>query len=214
MIEVRNLLAELQEPSRTLVHLLAVTGLRISEARGLKWRDIDFAEGTAKIERGAVGHFISECKNKASRKPVPLAPQLLSTLRGLLRSTEYKRPDDWLFPSLKSNGKTPLWPKSLLEDYVRPAAERAGIRKHLTWHIFRHSFATQLKANGADVKVVQESLRHASSKITLDVYTQAIPSDVRNAQLKIADEITGLDDQENAIVPKFQRGDCKLLKEW
>jgi integrase len=127
---------------------------------------------------------------------------LLSTLRGLLRSTEYKRPDDWLFPSLKSNGKTPLWPKSLPEDYVRPAAERASIRKHLTWHVFRHSFATQLKANGADVKVVQESLRHASSKITLDVYTQAIPIDVRNAQLKIADEITGMDDQENAIVPE------------
>ncbi len=110
ILEVRNLLAELPEPSRTLVHVLALTGMRISEARGLKWRDIDFAEGTAKIERGAVGHFISECKNKASRKPVPLAPQLVDALRGLLRSTEYKRPDDWPFPSFKSKGETPLWP--------------------------------------------------------------------------------------------------------
>ncbi len=92
--------------------------------------------------------------------------------------------------------------KSLLEDYVRPAAERADIHKHITWHVFRHSFATQLKANGADVKVVQECLRHASSKITLDVYTQAIPSDVRNAHLRIADEITAAADQKNAIVPK------------
>jgi site-specific recombinase XerD len=85
---------------------------------------------------------------------------------------------------------------------VRPAAQRAGITKHLTWHVFRHSFATQLKANGEDVKVVQESLRHASSKITLDVYTQAIPKDVRNAQLRIADEITAIDDPKNAIVPE------------
>jgi integrase len=85
--------------------------------------------------------------------------------------------------------------------YVRPAAERAAISKHITWHVFRHSFATQLKANGADVKVVQESLRHASSKITLDVYTQAIPSEVPIAQLRIADEITTMNDQENLIVP-------------
>lgn len=85
---------------------------------------------------------------------------------------------------------------------MRPAAQRAGITKHLTWHVFRHSFATQLKANGEDVKVVQESLRHASSKITLDVYTQAIPKDVRNAQLRIADEITAIDDPKNAIVPE------------
>jgi integrase len=89
--EVRNLLGQLPEPSRTLVHLLALTGLRISEARGLKWKDIG---GTAKIERGAVGHFISERKNAASRKPIPLAPQLLSSLNHLLRCTEYKGPDD------------------------------------------------------------------------------------------------------------------------
>jgi len=46
--------------------------------------------------------------------------------------------------------------------------------KKVSWHTFRHTFSTLLKANGEDVKTVQELLRHASTRITLDVYTQAV----------------------------------------
>jgi integrase len=53
------------------------------------------------------------------------------------------------------------------------------------WHTFRHSFGTLLKANGEDVKTVQELLRHANSRITLDVYTQAVNSNKREAQSKV-----------------------------
>jgi site-specific recombinase XerD len=50
---------------------------------------------------------------------------------------------------------------------------------------FRHSFGTLLKANGEDVKTVQELLRHANSRITLDVYTQALSTNKRAAQSKV-----------------------------
>jgi len=50
---------------------------------------------------------------------------------------------------------------------------------------FRHSFGTLLKANGEDIKTVQELLRHANSRITLDVYTQAVTSNKRAAQSKV-----------------------------
>jgi len=53
------------------------------------------------------------------------------------------------------------------------------------WHTFRHSFATVLKANGEDVKVVQESLRHANGRITLDVYTQGLMPTKRQAQGRV-----------------------------
>ena len=82
-------------------------------------------------------------------------------------------------------GKQPYWPDSLMRRVIRPAAVRAGISKHIGWHTFRHSLATLLKANGEDVKTVQESLRHATSKITLDTYTQGIMGVKRAAQAKV-----------------------------
>jgi len=77
------------------------------------------------------------------------------------------------------------WPDSALRKAVRPAAQRAELSKHIGWHTFRHSFATLLKSNGEDVKVVQESLRHANSRITLDVYTQGLMQTKRRAQGRV-----------------------------
>ena len=72
--------------------------------------------------------------------------------------TPYNRDEDWVFASPEKLGQQPYWPHSALRKAVRPAAVRAGIVKHIGWHTFRHSFATLLKANGEDVKVVQETL--------------------------------------------------------
>ena len=76
-------------------------------------------------------------------------------------------------------------PDTIRSKIIRPAAARAGITKRVGWHTFRHTFATLLKANGEDVKVVQESLRHAKSRITMDTYTQALTPAKRQAQSKV-----------------------------
>jgi hypothetical protein len=54
---------------------------------------------------------------------------------------------------------------------IRPVAKATGINKNIGWHTFRHTFGTLLKVNGEDVKPVHELLRHASSRITIDVHT-------------------------------------------
>ena len=92
---------------------------------------------------------------------------------------------DWVFASPRMKGKQPYWPDNLMKRYIRPVARQAGITKNIGWHTFRHSFGTLLKANGEDVKTVQELLRHANSRITLDVYTQAVNSHKRAAQSKV-----------------------------
>jgi len=61
-----------------------------------------------------------------------------------------------------------------MKRHIQPVARANGINKKIGWHTFRHSFGTLLKVNGEDVKTVQELLRHANSRITLDVYTQAV----------------------------------------
>jgi len=66
------------------------------------------------------------------------------------------------------------------------------------WHTFRHSYASQLKANGEDVNVVQESLRHANSRITLDTYAQAGFPAKRQAQTKVVRMISPKQNQTTA----------------
>jgi site-specific recombinase XerD len=60
------------------------------------------------------------------------------------------------------------WIGSVMRYYTQPAARRAGITKKIGWHTFRHTFSTLIKSLGVDAKVVQELLRHASFKTTMD----------------------------------------------
>ena len=77
----------------------------------------------------------------------------------------------------------------VLERHLRPAADTCGIRKQIGWHTFRRTLATLLKANGEDVKVVQEMLRHANCRITLDIYAQAVTPAKQAAQTKVVQMI-------------------------
>ena len=56
--------------------------------------------------------------------------------------------------------------------HIQPIAKKQGITKRIGCHTFRRTYTTLLHANGEDVKVVQELLRHGSAKITLDVYAR------------------------------------------
>jgi site-specific recombinase XerD len=98
---------------------------------------------------------------------------------------------DFLFASERLNGKKPMTPDMVLKKIIQPALIRAGVNKRIGWHSFRHSLATNLRCQGADVKVSQELMRHANSKITLDIYTQAISADKREASDKHAAILMG-----------------------
>jgi len=74
-----------------------------------------------------------------------------------------------------------------VNDLIQPTAVRAGIKKRIGWHIFRHTYSSTLIANGENVKVVQELMRHASSRFTLEVYRQAKARAKRDAQKRIVE---------------------------
>ena len=86
-------------------------------------------------------------------------------------------------------GNQPYWPETMLKCYVHPAAKRVGIAKVLGWHSFRRTFATLLRSGAEDVKTVQELMRHANSRLTLDVYAQALTPAKRAAHLKVVEMV-------------------------
>jgi site-specific recombinase XerD len=81
----------------------------------------------------------------------------------------------------------PPWANTLLTRFLRPAAQKAKIKKEVGWHTFRLIYSTLLKGNGEDVKVVQELMRHANFQTTLNVYTRAITTAKRAAQTRVVD---------------------------
>jgi integrase len=183
--ELQLLLTKLDVRERTLALLDAATGLRVSELLALRWSDVDFENLELRVTRSIWHQVVGDCKTEASAKPVPMDEYMAEDLQRWRRQSPYPMPEDWVFASPSMRGKQPYWPDNLMKRYIKPAARKAGIHKNIGWHTFRHSFGTLLKANGEDVKTVQELLRHANSRITLDVYTQAINSHKRAAQSKV-----------------------------
>jgi integrase len=178
-----------KEPIKVMVMVAASTALRRSEIRALQWRDLDLDGHWFHLKRGLVRKDqLSNLKTEASRRGLPMLPELADVLRKWRENTPYPGDEDWVFASPFTNGERPYWPESAMVDYVRPAAEKAKITKQVNWHGFRHSLGSILKANGEDVKTIQELLRHANSRITLDVYTHGDTNAKRNA----LSNVTGL----------------------
>ena len=111
----------------------------------------------------------------------------MAHLMAWFRETPFKNPDDWVFAADsnragKKRGLQPVWLQTVMRSRIKPVIQRLGIQKKVSWHTFRRTYATILKANGEDVKVVQELLRHGSSRVTLDIYAQAQMPAKRAAQ--------------------------------
>jgi integrase len=185
LVELQLLLSKLSVRERTLALLDAATGLRVSELLALRWSDVDFENLELNVTRSIWHQVVGNCKTEASARPVPMDSYMAEDLLRWRRQSPYPMDSDYVFASPTMKGKQPYWPDNLMKRYIKPVAREAGINKNIGWHTFRHSFGTLLKANGEDVKTVQELLRHANSRITLDVYTQAVNSNKRAAQSKV-----------------------------
>jgi len=188
--EFQRLQAELQIRERILVWLDMTLGLRRGELAGLRWDDIRFEDLTVMARRSIVDQVVGNVKTEASKRPIPIDPFIAGDLLLWYRTTKYNRPEDYVFATDapragKKRGKQPVWLSKVMSYHIQPAAKRLGITKRIGWHTFRRTYTTLLHANGEDVKVVQELLRHGSSRITMDVYAQAMTPAKRRAQGKV-----------------------------
>jgi len=118
---------KLEGMERVLVLTIAFTGLRASEALGLKWADIDYNESVIHVRRAFAGGVVGETKTASSRGTVPLHSMLAEHLSAWQKESPYAGEEDWVFASLRRKGKKPRSASILIEDYVRPAAVAAGV---------------------------------------------------------------------------------------
>jgi len=180
--EVQKLLANLRFRERTLVLLAVTTGLRRSELFALKWKDVDFQARQIQVTRSIVRNVIGVCKTESSQKPVPANDNLLETLRHWHLQTPYQSSESWVFASPATRGRWPYLSQEIMRHHIRPIARKLGITKPIGWHTFRHTYSTLLRSTGAELKIMQELLRHSTIRVTLDTYTQAVTTEKRDAQ--------------------------------
>ncbi len=137
-----------------IVMTLYATGMRRAELCRLKVEDVDSERMIIHIRQG-----------KGNRdRDVPLTPKLLKTLREYWR---WMKPKTYLFPGTVHNWRAdkPITPKCVWSA-VQDAAKRAGIKKRVSPHTMRHSWATHLLENGADLRTIQMLLGHVELEAT------------------------------------------------
>jgi integrase/recombinase XerD len=139
--------------NRAILETLYSTGIRRNELRYLKPKDIDFTEGTLTVREGKGGRD----------RLVPIGKRALAWISKYMEEVRSKAPlghEPWLF--LTRTGKS----VSDLTPIVWKTMKKAGVNKEGSCHLFRHTMATMMLKNGADVRVVQEILGHAKIQTT------------------------------------------------
>jgi len=180
--EVLGLLTNLRFRERTLVLLAVTTGLRRSELFALKWKDVDFPAKQIYVTRSIVQNVIGICKTESSQKPVPAHDDVIEALHEWHRQTPYQSPESWVFASRVNRGRWPYLAQEIMRHHILPVARVLGITKRIGWHTFRHTYSTLLRSTGAELKIMQELLRHSTIRVTLNTYTQAVTKEKRTAQ--------------------------------
>ena len=170
---------------RLAVQIAGWLGTRRSEGFGLKWQDLDLDAGVVTFRQGFVSGRISMLKTEASRTEISLPDEVMDSLLAWKRMTPSSAPEDWVFASPATKGKRPLWPDSMLADYLRPIAEKAGFGR-IGWHTFRHSLISWGK-QALSIQETKDLARHANLGTTSDIYAGLSLEAKRSAQERLVE---------------------------
>ncbi len=177
---------------KCILQLLITTGLRRGELLGLQWNDIDESFGVLSVKRNITytvssGIVVDTPKTEASLRTVPVMNSTMMMLMELKQQRQEESPKAKIDNSFIFHGKkdmfTPLSPsvitkrtKKFMKDNDLPA---------LSPHDLRHSCATLLLQNGADIKSVQEILGHTNATTTLNFYVRSDMAQMKAATQKM-----------------------------
>ncbi|HCJ67092.1 MAG TPA: recombinase XerC [Elusimicrobia bacterium] len=147
---------------RAIIELLFATGTRVGELVGLDVDDVNLKQGTALVlgkgNKERIVYFCSEATKKALRDYLKIRTRIKNETKALFLNR---------FDTRLS--------ATSIEKMFRNYRDKTGIEKNITPHCLRHTMATMLVSNGADIRTVQEILGHASISTT-QIYTEVSPT--------------------------------------
>jgi integrase len=182
MDQVEQLADALRFVYRSLIRVLAMTGMRIGEALGLRWRDVNledtWAEGLPPNSIGIRRQFVlgefAELKTSNGRREIPMTASLWVVLQMHREAAKFVAPDD---PVFSNRAGQPLDGHNVAKRHLKKAAKSIG-RPDISFHAFRHTYATLADRAGVTASEKQKILGHASESMGMR-YTHADHEDVR-----------------------------------
>jgi integrase len=168
--QVLLLLAAVRPEYRLLVELLVETGLRVSEAIGLRWSDLDLGQGVLHVRRRRYKGREDAPKTRYGRRQVRLSEETARALWTLRKERGVAADDAHVFVG---RGGVPLHPSTVWR-VLHEAGERIGV--HVSAHVLRHTCGSLLYLEeGWNDKEVQRALGHHKASFTLDTYIHLLP---------------------------------------
>ncbi len=191
--QISQLLSVLGEPVRTMFLLAILTGLRVGEILGLRWKDLDFGSGQLRVEQACYRGRVGSPKTQGSKRCLPLPLALVDCLVQYRVQGIRSEPDDLLFQTANGNAMSDT---NLLHRHLKPAGQQIGAT-WLNWHTLRRTHATLLQMAGGSLKDAQAQLGHSKLSTTLELYTLPIPSQQRAAVEKLCQVLlTNVDEKK------------------
>ena len=156
------------ERNRAMLHVMLDAGLRLSEATALRWRDIDLNTGKLMVRQG----------KGAKDRTLWIGDEDIELLRAWRerQATTVGHAPEHVFTTLKGKPVSGRYVQQMLRRYVN----RAGISKRITPHSLRHTFATDIYSDTANIRLTQKALGHASLQTT-QLYTHIVDEELEAA---------------------------------
>lgn len=180
--EVNKIFTDMQEHSplyAVMIPLMAYTGLRSGEVRGLHWSDIDFNNRTVSITRqfsDKVKDFTPP-KNDASVREIKIPQYVIKYLKE--HKSNLPADCEFLFPNQRGNQNgsvivcdTVINGRNFRRRHLKPALARLGMDNKINIHTFRHTSVRLARESGADLLAISKRLGHSSINTTADIYSE------------------------------------------
>lgn len=153
--------------NQTMIQLLLNTGLRLSEMTNLEWKDIDLMTGQVKVVEG-----------KGLKDRILWLDEETLTMLGKWKQRQFKEwgRSDLVFTTRTLHSLDGKAVRSMIKTY----SDKAGIKKHITTHSLRHTFASDLLRDTKNIRIVQKALGHADISST-QIYTHIVDEELEEA---------------------------------